>query len=44
MDQPLYAFRFATKGVVSSLDPLLINEQSLARMTNGRLHRQLQKT
>ena len=44
MDQPLNAFTFATKGVVSSLDPLLLNEQSLARMTNGRLHRQLPRT
>lgn len=44
MDASQYAFKFATKGVVSALDPLLLNQQSLARMTNGRLHRQLPRT
>lgn len=41
---PVVAFRFATRGVVSALDPVLLSEQSLARMTNGRLHRQLPRT
>jgi hypothetical protein len=39
-----YAYTFGTKGVVSALDPLLLNQQSLSRATNMRLHRQLPRT
>ncbi len=44
MDPSAFAFQFATKGVVSALDPLLLSEQMISRMTNGRLHRQLPRT
>lgn len=42
--ETITAFRFATKGVVSALDPLLLGEQMVARMTNGRLLKQLPRT
>lgn len=44
MGKAQYSHKFATRGVVSALDPLLLDEQSLARLTNGRLHKQLPRT
>jgi hypothetical protein len=44
MSKPQYSHKFATRGVVSALDPLLLDEQSLARLTNGRLHKQIPRT
>lgn len=44
MSTAFQSFRFATRGTVSALDPLLVSEQMLSRATNMRLHRQLPRT
>ncbi len=44
MSTAQHSFKFATRGTISALDPLLLSEQSLARATNMRLHKQLPRT